>query len=86
MFIKLNIWEILKSIASPKSLSRYEQSTLLVNAETSIQEGFNGYNKLPQEEKDRLCINLAHKMGCDSDDVLICSNYIYQYAHNEKVG
>ncbi|MDB4330198.1 hypothetical protein N9948_00525 [bacterium] len=80
MFTKINIWDVFKSIAFSEPIPNTS-----INLKDAIDSSYGNYRNLPQEEKDRLCIELAQRMGCKSNEVLVCSNFIYSYAYDEKI-
>lgn len=76
---------MLKHLAEHGSLPEKKTSKdSLKELTQSIEKSFDSYNNLPQDEKDRLCVELAQRMGCESSDVLVCSNYIYDYTWSDK--
>ena len=80
----MNLLDILKKIISSQGMfSSQQKETLLANIPIAIDNSYDNYSKLPQEEKDRHCVELAQDLGCQSSDVLICSNYIYFHANGK---
>lgn len=48
------------------------------NLSEALDDAHKKYQELAQSEKDRLCVELAQDMGCQSNDIATCSRYIYE--------
>jgi len=84
MFKKMNLWGILKEITSPKK--SHSERVLLRNIKPALDESYLNYQKKSQEEKDKMCVDIAQRMGCRSDKISDCEKYIYEYAYSSKAG
>ncbi len=78
------LWELLKKLANKEPITQVVDEKFRNDLENAISTSWQEYERIPQEEKDRMCVELAQNMGCESDDVDVCSKYIYDYAWSKS--
>ena len=75
---------MLKSIFVDKQATPRTKQVFHDNIAEAFNNAYVSYTELSQEEKNILCVELAHDMGCESDDLATCSRYIYDATYGGR--
>ena len=69
------VWNILKSIAHNEPIDQEQIQSL----SSAIDSSWESYQKIPSDQKDKMRIELAQRMGCKSSDLQVCKDFIRNY-------
>lgn len=76
------LWNTLNALAFNQPISLKQKNEMIQNLESGISTAYSEYEKIPQAEKDQMCIRIAQRMGCKSLDVNVCSKFIFDYSRS----
>ena len=78
------LWRMLKKMAFKITFTKDEKATFQANLIEEIDKFWAAYEAIPQEEKDRKCVELSGRMGCKNKDVKEFSQFIHEYAWSKR--
>jgi len=81
--LNFNLWETIQRIAEGLRIPVKQRVIILASLNNEIESSWNRYQNMPKVEKDKIKLELAHNLGCKSNDPEVCSKYIYNHAHGK---